>query len=1127
MKYLLPEFWLNFKQDGKLFEELSKVLIEYEYQQQDFYIVGGPGDGGKDVVKDIPLLGDYHSQIWAQCKFYHQTLSFDDISYTLLMAYLKNTNQILIFSYSKVSNTFWDNLDEYITRTGKDVILYADDTLEELILKHREKLIDEHPEFFPLFPNAFALDAGSFRTDYQFYIDGARVISNETTISINSICELSIAVTNQTSVTQNVKLFLIRNHISNHFSFLDDLIDQECSISANHTVSFKIHIKLKHSVKKTKLPSFKLFFDKGSLDVYTYKKVNCRWLADTVLIGAQYYAALEKINQGHRHAHFHLTYVYGKSGVGKSRLIKEIRGQCVRTGKRMIYIDSEKKDISCQKFIELLCSKMTLLPIFHEKVTVLSNTNEITMEYATRILYDHEFNIEEEWEDTAKFFAYLMTKEKIVVALDNFQHFDKISLQIIGSLITLLQNSTCESNIVLGINTDYIYKNSAFDEFFYQLSCSGGNAPEFYTGIQLDGFESCDAELYIRECLSYQTCDLTATHINYEKAIKKIAKHCGNNPFYIQQYLLYLDQKGILRRSRNTLYYIHDPEGFLESIRKIPKTVESLIRQREQFFLAHKTDDLVKTYRNLIYLINLTKSLPKEIYYNIVHNRDVLDELLDMGFLSLTDSNITPIHSFYALYYSSKYDVENVPHNLLRLFIETTEQLGFCQELALPYFWAKARLNIVDFADLQLVATQIKSWNFDCTSFYFCLKSVSNAAEKYADLLGIDEYLRLYTNLCVKLDESIGIKHSAYYYDKVLTSFLEKRDWYMDYVSPALSLITNGLIHLVNLEEYEKCIQATDAIIDISGAFQEADHWKMIYQANRCRIMIFNRNDEVWEAISAAQDNLQILKEQSIDSSFKNQMIYSAKRSIGNTYFYSTVASTKRQEIADSWNDSFNSYVEKFGMDMLGGYSNQPKVAAFAKGLAADMISGNESSADDKAYFLRNAFDKMNMMYYEMQIRLLMAIYLTWKWSDHPSYSTHIEEIEQYIGQTIDIAAIYGRQLTTINAFHLRASVYFLAGNYEFAFDNFQIAADLLTKYLKTEKDFARWDYFWIDFARALRKFDKNAGPSTIKRCDKHTQAVIERICSMPEKDFVRFEATYVPMTALTDRGNKISFPKI
>lgn len=1127
MKYLLPDFWVNFKQDGKLFEHLSKVLIEYEYDQQDFYIVGGPGDGGKDIVKELSLLGDYHSQIWAQCKFHHKTLSFDDISYTLLMAYLRNTNQILIFSYSKVSDTFWDNLSEYITMTRKDVILYADDRLEQLILKHREKLADEHPEFFSYFPDVRELYDDTFLTDYQLYIDGSRITSDETTISINSICELVITATNHTLKTQHVKLSLIRNSTSRCFCFLDNLIEQERSIPADHTDSFRINIKLKRNVNKIGLPSFKLYFGDKSVDLYLRKKVNCRWLADTALIGAQYYNALENITRGFRYPHFHLAYIYGKSGVGKSRLIKEIREYSVRTGKQMVYIDSEKKDISCRKLVELLCSKMTLLPIFHEKVTVLSNSDDVTMEFATRILYDHTFNIAREWQDTAKFFAYLMTSQKFVVAFDNFQHFDSLALKIVNYLITLLKNTSCDSDILLGINTDYIYKNSVFDEFFCQLKCACGNAPEFYTAISLEGFEPRDAELYIRECLTYQTSDVRATQIDYERAVHKIAEYCGGNPFYIQQYLLYLDQKGILRRSRNTLYYFHDLKGFLNSFNEVPKNVESLIQEREQLFLACRTDELVEKYQSVIYLVNLTKTLPETIYYAIIEDTRLLDELCDMGFLSLTDGAITPIHSYYTLYYASKYALDVAPRSLLAQFIEAVRRFDLNRDLALPCFWAKNRLGMAKFEDLQLVLAQIISWNFDCASFDFCLKSISNAAEKYADLLGIDEYLGLYSNICLKLDESLGIRHSIYYYEKFLTSFLEKCDRYRDHVTPALSLITQGMIHLVNLEKYNECIKAANAIVKVSGSFHEADRLEMIYQANRCRIMIFNRNEAIPEAIFAAEENLRILEAESVDSAFRDRMIYSAKRSIGNTYFYSTLAYQKRWEIVSSWNDSFVSYVEKYGMSTTEGYSNQPKVAAFAKGIAADMISEQEDRAEQKARFFQNAFDRMHMMYYEMQIRLLMAIYLTWKWSGHPAYVDHLGEIERYIDQTLDIAAVYSRQLTTINAFHLRAVTYYLAKNYEFSFDNYNIAARLLTEYLGSEKDFARWDYFWVDYARAGRKYDKAAMLAAIEHYDVRTKEVMQRICSMTDRDFEKYETTYVPMTALTDKEQRINFPKI
>ena len=1127
MKYLLPNYWGNFKQDGKLFEHLSKALIEYEYNQHDFYIVGGPGDGGKDIVKEVSFLGDYNSQIWAQCKFYHHTLSFDDFSYTLLMAYLKNTNQILLFSYSKVSSTFWDNLSEYITMTRKNVILYSDEKLEQLILKHRTKLADEHPEFFPSFPDVYPVFDEVFRTDYSLYVDGCRVTNSDITISINSICELVITATNQTSTLQNVKLALIRNAVSKRFSFLDNLVDQERTIPANQTDSFRLHIKLKRNINKTGLPSFKLYFGEKSTDVYSHKRMSCRWLADTSLIGARYYNALERITQNFCYPHFHLAYVYGKSGVGKTRLIKEIREYCARSGKRLIYVDSEKKDISCQKFVELLCSKMTLLPIFHERITLIADTNESSMEFATRILYDDTYDISKEWEKTAKFLSYLMTSEKFVVALDNFQHFDSLSLKIVGYLITLLKNTGCGSNILLGINTDYIYKNSVFDDFFYQLNCSCGNAPEFYTEIPLEGFESCDVELYIRECLTYQAGETNVTQIDYECAIQKIAEHCGNNPFYIQQYLLYLYQKGILRRSRNTLYYFHDLNGLQNSFHEVPKNVDSLIREREQLFLSHITSELTEKYQSIVYLINLTKSLPEAVYYAIVKDGLLLTELCDMGFFSLSDGSITPIHSYYTLYYASNYAIDGIPHRLLAQFVQTAEQFSMQRALALPYFWAKSRLGTVEFEDLQLVAVQINSWNSDYSSFGFCLKSISNAAEKYADTLGADRYLRLYSNICVKLDESIGIRQSIYFYEKFMTSFIENGDKYQGLVNPALSLITNGMIHLVNLEQYDECTRAANALISASRRFREADRLKIIYQANRCRIMIFNRNDTIHEAIVAAEENLQILENKSIDSAFKEKMIYSAKRSIGNTYFYSTVAFQKRQEIVKSWNDSFDSFVNKYGIDSTEGYSNQPKVSAFAKGFAADMISEREDRAEEKARFFQNAFDRMHMMYYEMQIRLLMATYLTWKWSDAPSYADHLGEIERYIEQVLDIAAVYARQLTTINAFHLRAVAYYLAGNYEYSFDNYSIAAELLTKYLCSEKDFTRWDYFWVDYARAGRKFDKEALLSTIERHDKHTQDVIREICMMTEQDFEKYEATYVPMTALADKEYRINFPKI
>lgn len=335
------------------------------------------------------------------------------------------------------------------------------------------------------------------------------------------------------------------------------------------------------------------------------------------------------------------------------------------------------------------------------------------------------------------------------------------------------------------------------------------------------------------------------------------------------------------------------------------------------------------------------------------------------------------------------------------------------------------------------------------------------------------------------------------------------------------------MIHLINLEQYERCEESIAIISRASANFNYLDRIKTAFQINRCKIMICNRNNIVKEAIILANDNLCILDDAQVDVGFRNEFLYSAQRSIGNTYFYSTVAFDHRKDIVESWNNSFNSFVKVHGMDTSTDFSFQPKVAACAKGLAADMISGNELAANKKVKYFMNAFDRMHMMYYEMQIRLLIAIYLTWKWSDSLYLNEHIAEINKYIDQTIDIAAIYGRTLTTINAFHLRGVVYFLANRYALSIDSYGIATKLLTQYLQTEKDFERWEYFWVDYARVIRKCNETIDPQIFMYIKGNVRNLMKEICSMNIHDFEEYEDRYKPMTALTDKDYKINFPKI
>ena len=1126
MDFLTKEYWKNFKKDGKLFESLSKTLIEYEYGVSDFVIVGGPGDEGSDITKKVELLDGVQTEIWAQCKYHSNSLSFNDISFTLLMAYIKNTNQILVFSYSKVTNDFIKHLDEYRIKTGKSVILYSDKDLEKLIFKHKNKLEEEHTEYFSEFP-AYSQDTKPvFTYNYQLYVNSINITESNPIINLNSLCELVITVTNKTCTSKHVNVEMVRSRVSNNFLLLNENEKKSVLIPAFDSYTFKFYVKLKKVIKKTSLPSFYLKCESEQIKLNSKIKLSCRWLADTLLIGDNYYKAVKKINRGISSPHFFLSVVSGKSGVGKSRIIKEASTKGVVCNNKIINIDSEKKSFSCKMFMEIICSQITQLPFFNENVDFLSDRQDDTISFASRILYKHNIDYNCEWEKCSDFLITALQEDKYVLLLDNLQHFDKISLQIVERTINYLSRTDTTTSVILGVNTDYIYKNSYFDEMFFRLKCTAANNSEIYSLIELSGFEAEDAELYIRECLSYRPEEQSFSIIQYDETIKKIVSHCDKNPFYLQQYLLYLEQEGIIKFSDQTLYYFYDLERFLDSFQKIPLKIEALIELREQLLIENLNCELSVKYNDLICLLNVVKSLPKDLYYEIVNDKKLLTILFDLGFISVSNNNITFTHSFFSLYYKGKYDVDSITIDLLSRLVCSIEKLNYQSLFALPFYWSKYRLGTISKNDCDDIALKLASGNYDCISNYFCLAPLCRTINSSFKELDLNIYLKAYDCLCGKVDESMGIKSSIEHYNLFISMFTENVTCFNGFIEESIALITSHLIHLVNLEEYNQCFDTIKNILNKTSILSEVDMLKVKYQMNRCEIMIYNRNDQVSEAIYAAEECIKILEKPQMPDSFKNRYIYSAKRSIGNTFFYSTQAAERRSEIAESWNDSFNTYETQNGFDVYNDYSNQPKVAAVAKGLAADMITGNENLGDLKMDFFVNAFDKMNMMYYEMQIRLLVAMYKIWKYSITPYYNDNLSEIIQYIDQSIDIAAIYGRELTTINAFHLKGVAYFLAEKYSWAAENYCIASDMLSNYLSTDKDYDRWDYFWMDMARALKKSQQIVvlGKTGITA---KTLKKIRKIIEMDEKSYSQFEDEYSPHTALTDKNFLINFPKI
>lgn len=1128
MKHLTEIYWNNFKVDGKLFEQLSKKLIEFEFHSNDFIIVGGKGDNGRDIDKEIELLNGYKTSIWAQCKYHKKSLSFSDISYTLLMAILRNTNQVLIFSYSNVTDDFEEKLKDYLRRTGKDVILYADEALEKLILKHKDSFDNLDTIFFDNWPSsADSINKKDVTCEVDLYIDNHKIKKHQAKININTICELNYILTNNSEKPINISLSVVKNQIYKRFTFLNSSEQNEITIAPGAMSSFSVFIRLNKNLKTTSLPVFLLEYNGITEKVYTSKRLNYLWLAETQLIGKKYKKIHTEINEIINSKYFQIAFIHGSSGTGKSRLLKEAITLSYFNSARPIYIDTEKKQMSCNVFLKLLCSEIMDMPVFDNLNDLFHyNGSEKAMAYSAKILYDSSYDLNNEWEKTAEFFVYMLSQEKIVLILDNIQHLDDMALKIIERVVLLLKNSKSYSSLLFGINTDYIYSNTYIDCFFKTLISNSSNEPTVYHDFFVDGFSNKEAELYIRECISFSYDPYKKEEAFYEETIKEIAEHCNNNPFFIQQFLLYLEQKDILRRTDNTIYYFHDIETYKKSYFKIPRSINTLIKSRIALLMDILSDEQKSKFEELIFLINLTKVLPISIYYKIIKNRTLLSLLQDLGFIVVTqDDNIVYYHSFFKIHFDNEYKIDGINDELCRRFIVSIDNLGIREDLVFPYFWSKYHLNTYLLDDILEAIKKLINWDTDYLQFHFCFKPISISLEKYRSDFDSHTYILVYKTICENLEQISGIDSAGYYYKKVLNNFINYTEDYKDVFLETCEFLRSYLISLINLENYNECNKTIEKLDEFNG-FQNKENSILNLFKNQCKIMIYNRTNLTEDAVKLSNENLAILNDSEFNKDVKKKYIYSAKRSIGNSYFYSTKAYEKRNEIVQSWDDSYNSYIDEFGIEINCNYSNQTKLAVYSKGLAADIISEREKDADNKSIYLSNALDKMQTPYYEMQIRLLLSIFYIWKWSDSIQYKTKLNGILKLINQSIDIATIYGRKLTVINGYYLKGIAHLINRDYSLALDNYCITADFLYEYIHNSDDYFRWNYFWTDFAVLCRKTNTiKINMNQINNLE--LRESLKSITKMDDDSFEDYINHYMPMSAITDKNHSISFPKI
>lgn len=1135
MIHLTTDYWAEFKYDGLLFEDLVHDLLKLEYPGIAFYATKKSWDGSRDFEATINLLEEAKAKIWLECK-YHQNdrLPVHDVSMTLLMAFIHNAKQIIIFSYSPTNRTFEKHIADYTERTKTDVEIYDDLRLEQLILTHSSSLKNFN-KYFPTFKKEVDISQHHSDIQYEFGIGTKKTDRKKFIIGINQPFELELYIFNHHSKERNIEISIIDN-VKDYFHIASrDLLVPEYKILKNIPPNSSSVIRLKMRVKsyseKIKLPRISIKEEDGRKTICKIdQKLECRWIATTPLIGDSYYEILNNCGQYIGNAHnFSVITIIGTSGVGKSRILKELNLYSQDINNIVCYIDADEKDITAKLFVEKLVLTLEDLPLFDNKQTKLCFSSNIEDDkyYACKILYDKSFSVANEKENVVKYLSDLLCRKSCSIILDNLQAYDELSVEIIDLLLKYMDERDSVSSLILSFNLDYLYSDTDTHNLYKRLLYLSSKEEYGYYNAQIEGFTRKEAIQYLQESLIKVYDEHRAVDtITYQRSIEKIVDTCGTNPFFLHEFILYLLQQGVIRHTDTTSYYIHDIDGFQICLNTTPTSINDLIAKREHLFLESIKDfpALTKSYENLISVIALTKSLPLILFNDLIGDNNLLRQLERIGFINIgMDDHIQFSHQFFEKYFISRYSLLSKPEEFRQKLLKSFEQYGYTYEFFFSLFLVKKSLNQLSQNDFDAALEKIMQRDVEFNYSLEIFNIISDYLDSSIESISPKTYVKVYWQIESMTVKRHGMKKCLIYNEKVFNQFICNCPKFAEHLTNVFKLLEEYVCHLLNLQEFNESLKKNKQLTDLleNEMINNIGCKEVLINMYIRQTMVYYHLQLV-ENAEFTNDKAMTLA-QSIDD---REGIIECWKSKGDIYYHNYDADLYADEIIDAWSMAYKKYCEYSDHNIRLSL----KLAIALKAIRVDILKNDLTAAEPKIEFISSCIDKTNMVFYEIIIRLVKAMFLIIKYDKYLSHENSVyNEVVKLINQATDLCAIYGNNNIYINCFYLRAIAQFKASKWDFSFDNFIKTLSIIVD--KTEWNILekKWSGFITDLMIYERKLNKKIPESIESKLfvNEQIKESIVKIRTLTNEKFEDFFDNYVTKSLFKDKEKKIGFPNI
>lgn len=1087
MNRLEKEKWINFKTDGRLFEELIQDLLPLEYPGHEFQRTPHSHDGARDIISNVPLLNGAQARIWVECKYHGERLPAHAISMTMVMALLDNAQQIIFFSYSPVNRAFIQYVSRFQSKTGIHVQICDDCVLEDLIIRHWANL-DTKKYFNEERPPAAAVPRESVEVHMEVLKSGMAPHMEESLgqdqgraktsyFYLNDVLEVRFSLRNLDS-SRKIAVHLCMDPPKNEpfFEALDRSF-RKTYCQTIHLPPYSVRqvtlpFKLVRYRDTVSLPKFALHYDGTRRDL-PGKRISCRWIAETPLIGQSYFDMTHQAEKFlFSRSRLGWLTVAGPSGVGKSRLLKEFSNHVEGNGIRLISLNAERRQLRFGTLIQTMTSILTGLPNeLRGQVALVIDSSTVRQgnSYAARILYDSAFDLQEEFHNLLAYGCALLKAAPAVLMIDNAQNCDEQTLNYLSELLDNSENCVCGSSVILSFNRDMVFPGTPAWSLLHRLSALSAQSPRDVSFFSVQGFTREDARHYLNECLTWPKQE----HIHIPETLELLLDNCGTQPFYLQNMILCLVQKGILSRTDTTSFYVHDIQGFHQEIKALPKNLENLLRQREELLLEQLSADPqnLERYRNLAQLMSAVQRLPDTVYRDIIGEYQLLDDLISLGILQQEDDDwITFRHQLIQRYYLRRYPLRKAPSELLRSIAASVRQRGLLDIMGQPVFLIQHALGQIDRDVLETTLQQMLDGQLDFVFARSLVPALFRNMER-AEWISGRTAVKVYQNSCRSLAGQFGLEASFSSYSLARQHIMSAPNKFLPVYESAYQLLReyeNALLNAGTQSGAEALLEDIQTLLD---RVPEADPGLLRCRAQFAigKCVAYNALNQFERGREAAEEALNAAKElDDLVLSIQAHLEY------GYLYYYSRDAVRFREEIYTQWHMAYEQLRREYlpRLPKSKWAKDHLVDAVFMTGMLADLTKEDYDAAAGKARTILELLDQTNMPFYEAKMRLALSAYFLMETCrdscvlDGGSSGKIIEMLHQSIDKCIAYCLMRDYPI----CFHLLATVQHLSGQGPQAVDNYRKAMRLAWEYAQNAHQELQWEYLFLDAAYRLRQ---------------------------------------------------------